>query len=137
MDIILIEHIENPYQFWFKYESGARLDSSGSSVDSNLRIYAEKVRKSGHQADIHTIHVGDYVAALIDKNNEQKWIRGYLKQLYMSEQRCIVWCIDNGQSFQVAVDCLVLLSNTEFASQPTCGILKGGLCDSRPGRLVC
>lgn len=130
---IIVTHIENPYLFWFKYDCGERDDANGRSLDENLHKYAEQVRNAGRQSSADALHVGEYVAARIESAAAPKWIRGYLEE---AGKCCSVWCIETGRVFQVPADCLVPLANTEFASHPTCGILKGSLCDSRPGRLV-
>lgn len=130
---IKITHIEDPYQFWFKFEQQMQKDDTIDALELEIAEYVEKTKQCA--AVVNHLNIGEYVALHFQENNVEKWVRGSIKRKNRTTNTLTIWLIDNGCETQVEPNCVVPLDR-QLATNPTSNLYIGGLCDARPAQPV-
>lgn len=133
---IEITHIEDPYTFWFKYT-----DEDDKEIQTEL-LEIEITRYSIGFSNIKkkfNFKQGDVVAALLQQDNYDKWIRARIDRIYDSEenQKIHIWSYDHGCDFHVESNRLVPLLDKKLTAKPIANNFIGGLSDIVPAKRVC
>lgn len=132
---IQITHIQDPYQFWFKFEQKMQKDDIIEALELEIAEYIEKSKQCGEVVNVSHLNVGDYVAVYFQENNTEKWLRGSIKGKNRIKNTFSIWAIDNGCEIQVEANCVMPLDR-KLATNPTTNVYIGGLCDGRPAQPV-
>lgn len=135
---IVIYQIDDPYRFSFEFGNRQLKNEYTKLIVRNVCRYAETMSNAGKTMESNEVNVGDYVAAFIPDKTDEKWIRGYIRELDAdSNDGFRFWSCDNDCEFKVEADCLVSLIDCQLATPITARRYIGGLCDSRPMTMVC
>lgn len=130
--MIKITHVQDPYQFWFKFE---HQNDINEALELEIAEYVEKSKQCEKIVNVSHLNVGDYVAAHFPENNTDKWLRGRIKAKNRMKNTLTIWLIDDGCEIQVEPNCVMPLER-QLATNPISNVYIGGLCDARPAAPV-
>lgn len=131
---IIITHIENPNQFWFKYKSEMLTNRSVFELETKLESYAiDNLQKQNATFP----SVGDIVLTLnFDWN---KWIRAKVEEIDKNcgETTIIhLWAIDHGKPLTSIVRYVIPLNDELLLHAPVTNLYFGGLFGIVPAEFV-